>query len=64
METEKQVKDRKSYQEVKFSKNILNDVVEKINAMFKNLRRKSVITERKLRYFCFENTKAINLEKL
>ena len=64
MEAEKQLKDRKVYQEVRFSENILTDLVEKSNAMFKNLRRKGVISERELKYFTFEYKKATNLGKL
>ena len=61
MEAEKQLKDRKVYQEVKFSENILTDVVEKSNTMFKNLRRKSVITERKLKSFCVPGRPVISV---
>ena len=51
MEMEKQFKDRKAFQEVKFSKIILTDLVEKSNAKFKNLRRKGVISEKKSSIF-------------
>ena len=51
------------YQEVRFSENILIDLVEKSNTMFKNLRRKGVISE-KLKYSSFEYMKATNLRKL
>ena len=64
MEAEKQLKDRKVYQEVKFSENILTDLVEKSNTMFKKLRRKGVISEKELKYFSFEYKKATNLGKL
>ena len=64
MEAEKQLKDRKVYQEVRFSENILTDLVEKSNTMFKNLRRKGVISEKELKYFSFEYKKATNLGKL
>ena len=62
MEAEKQLKDRKMYQEVRFSENILTDLVEKSNTMFKNLRRK--ISEKELKYFSFEYKKATNLGQL
>ena len=52
------------YQEVSFSENILTDFVEKSNTMFKNLRRKGVISEKELKYFLFEYNKATNLGKL
>ena len=64
MEAEKQLKDRKVYQEVRFSENILTDLVEKSNTMFKNLRRKGIISEKELKYFSFEYKKATNLGKL
>ena len=64
MEAEKQLKDRKVYQEVRFSENILNELVEKSNTMFKNLGRKDVILEKELKYFFFEYKKATNLGKL
>ena len=64
MEAKKQLKDRKVYQEVRFSKNILTDLVEKSNTMFKNLRRKGVISEKELKYFSFEYKKVTNLGKL
>ena len=64
MEVEKQLKDRKVYQEVSFSENILTDLVEKSNTMFRNLRRKGVISEKELKYFSFEYKKVTNLGKL
>ena len=64
MEAEKQLKDRKVYQQVRFSENILTNLVEKSNTMFKNLRRKGVISEKELKYFSFEYKKATNLGKL
>ena len=48
VEAEKQLEDRKVYQEVRFSENILTDLVEKSNTMFKNLRRKGVISEKEI----------------
>ena len=64
MEAEKQLKDKKVYQKVSFSENILTDLVEKSNTMFKNIRRKGVISEKELKYFLFEYNKATNLGKL
>ena len=46
MEAEKQV-----YQEVRFSKSILTDLVEKSNTMFTNLRWKGVNSDKELKYF-------------
>ena len=45
MTAQKQLKDRKVYQEIKFSKNILTDLVKRSNAIFKKLRRKEIILE-------------------
>ena len=64
MEAEKQLKDRKVYQEVRFSENILTNFVEKSNTMLKNLKRKEVILEKELKYFSFEYKKTTNLGKL
>ena len=61
MEEEKQLKDRKLHQEVRFSENIFTDLVEK--SMFKNLRKKVVISEKELKCF-FEYKKATNFGKL
>ena len=45
-EGEKRLKDRKVYQEVRFTKNILIDITEKGNAMFKNFKRKCPISKK------------------
>ena len=50
-EAKKQLKDRRVYQEVRFSENILTDLVEKSNIIFKNLRKKAVISGKELKYF-------------
>ena len=63
-EAVKQVKDRNVYQAIKFSENILTDLVKKSNTMFKNLRRKSIVSKKELNYFSFEYKKATNLGKL
>ena len=64
MEAVKQLKDRKFYKEVKYKENILNELVEKSNTMFNNLRRIVIILEKELKYFPFEYKKATNLGKL
>ena len=64
MEVEKQLKGRKVYQKVRFSENILTNLVEKSNTIFKNLRRKDVISEKELKYFSFEYKKTTNFGKL
>ena len=64
MEAENQLKDRKVYQEVRFSENILTNLVEKSNTMLKNLKRKEVILEKELKYFSSEYKKTTDLGKL
>ena len=54
MEVKKQLKDRKVYQKVRSSENILTELVEKSNTMFKNLKIKGVISEKEVKYFSFE----------
>ena len=58
MKAEKQLKDRKVHQEVRFSENIFTDLVEKSITMFKkNLRKKVVISEKELECFFFNTSK-------
>ena len=64
MEVAKQLKDRKVYEEVRFSENILTNIVKKSNVIFKNIRRKGVILEKILKHFSFEYKKATNLGKI
>ena len=51
MEAEKQLSDKKVYQEVSNSENILSKLVEMCNKMFSSLKKRSYITEKQLKYF-------------
>ena len=51
MEAEKQLSDKKVYQEVSNSENILSKLVEMCNKMFSSLKKRSYITEKELKYF-------------
>ena len=64
MEAEEPLKDRKVYQEIRFTENILTDSVKKSNTMLKYLRRKDVILEKELKYFFFECNNAKIHERL
>ena len=64
MEAEKQLSDKKVYQEVCNSKNILSKLVEMSNKLFSNLKKRGCITENQLKYFPYEYRKATNFGKL
>ena len=51
MEAEKQLSDKKVYQEVSNSENILSKLAEMSNKMFSNLKKRGYITEKQLKYF-------------
>ena len=57
MEAGKQLSDKKVYQEVSNSENILSKVAEMSNKMFSNLKKRGYITEKQLKYF------PMNIEK-
>ena len=64
MEAGKQLSDKKVYQEVSNSENILSKVAEMSNKMFSNLKKRGYITEKQLKYFSYEYRKATNFGKL
>ena len=64
MEAEKQLSDKKVYQEVSNSENILSKLAEMSNKMFSNLKKRGYITEKQLKYFSYEYRKATNFGKL
>ena len=64
MEAEKQLSDKKVYQEVSNSENILSKLAEMSNKMFSNLKKRGYITEKQIKYFCDEYRKATNFGKL
>ena len=56
-ETSKQLNDDSVYKSVKCKDNILQDLVEKSNGIFKGLKQKGKITEKQLKYFTIEHKK-------
>ena len=64
MEAEKQLSDKKVYQEVSNSENILSKLAEMSNKMFSNLKKRGYITEKQLKCFCYGYRKATNFGKL
>ena len=63
MEAEKQLSDKKVYQEVINSENILSKLAEINNKMFSNLEKTGCITEKQLKYLSYEYRKATNFGK-
>ena len=51
MEAEKQLRDKKIYKDVTFSKNIIPILTEKSNTIFGNLKRRGFISEKQLKFF-------------
>ena len=64
MEAGKQLSDKKVYQEVSNSENILSKLAEMSNKMFSNLKKRGYITEKQIKYFFDEYRKATNFGKL
>ena len=57
MEAEKQLSDKKVYQEVSNSENILSKLAEMSNKMFSSLMKRGYISEKQLKYFSYEHRK-------
>ena len=64
MEAEKQLSDKKVYQEVSNSENILSKLAEMSNKIFSNLKKKDYISDKQFKYFSYEYGKATNFGKL
>ena len=60
----RQLQDKNIYEDVSFSENILIDLVERSNKIFKGLCSHKLISEKELKYFTYNFKKATNLEKL
>ena len=60
----RQLQDQNIYENVKFNENILNDLVEKSNKIFKRLCSHKLIFEKELKYFTYKFKKATSLGKL
>ena len=63
-EAEKQLEDVDIYEDTDFKESDLVKLVEKNNTMFQSLRRKNLITEKKLKYFSYQNKKSTNFCKM
>ena len=63
-QAEEQLRDKKVYQEVSNSENILSKLAGMSNKMFSNLKKRVYITEKQLKYFPYEYRNATNFGKL
>ena len=63
-EASRQLQDQNLYENVKFNENILTELVEKSNKIFKRLCSHKLISEKELKYFTYNFKKATNLGKL
>ena len=63
-EAVKQLKDRKTYKEIRITEKDQVELVERSNKLFPNWRRKNVITESENNYFRFNLEKATYLKQL
>ena len=61
---EKQLLDKKVYQEVQFKNQMLSNLVDTSNNLFRGLKTKGFIAEKELKYFTCEYKKACNLGKM
>ena len=63
-EAEKQLSDKKVYQQVSNSEKVLPKLAKMSNKIIINLKKRGYITEKQLKYFSYEYRKAINFVKL
>ena len=63
-ETSRQLQDKNINEDVGFSENILIDLVERSNKIFKRLCSHKLISEKDLKYFTYNFKKTTNLRKL
>ena len=63
-EASRQLQDKSIYEDVRFRENILIDLVERSNDIFKSLFSHKLISEKELKYFTSYFKKATNLGKL
>ena len=59
-EAEKQLQDGDIFEDTDFKESDLVNLVEKSNTMFQSLRKKNLITEKELKYFCCQYKKFTN----
>ena len=60
----KQLQDKNFYEDVRFTENILKDLVDRSNKIFKRLCSQELTSEKELKYFTCNFKKATNLGKL
>ena len=63
-EASRQHQDKSVYEDVRFSKNILINLVERSNEIFKRLCSYKLISEKEMKHFTYNFKKATNLSKL
>ena len=63
-EAEKQLSDENIYKDINFKSQILQELADNSNKLFKSLKTKGGITEKELKYFTIEFKKATNSDKL
>ena len=63
-EAEKQLQDVDIYEDTDFKESDLVKLVEKSNTMFQSLRKKNLITEKELKYFCYQYKKSTYFGKI
>ena len=63
-EAEKQLQDGDIFEDTDFKESDLVNLVEKSNTMFQSLRKKNLITEKELKYFCCQHKKFTNFGKM
>ena len=63
-EAEKQLQDVDIYEDTDFKESDLVKLVEKCNTMFQHLTKKNLITEKELKYFCYQYKKSTNFGKM
>ena len=63
-EAEKQLSDKKVYQQVSNSEKVLSKLAKMSNKIIINLKKRGYITEKQLKYFSYEYRKATNFGKL
>ena len=59
-----QLQDKNIHEHVRFSKNVLIDLVERSNKFFKRLCSRKLISQKELKNFIYDFRKATNLGKL
>ena len=63
-EAEKQLQDVEIYEDTDFKESDLVKLVEKSHTIFQSLRKKNLITEKELKYFCYQYKKSTNFGKM